>query len=95
MEAATRIDAFFLTCTPKEFKAIKGFLEENEYTPDSDGLKECLLDFMDQERQPRPGEVAGSMVADFVKNNPELIRAGLGGVAGIAGKVLRSGFKRR
>jgi hypothetical protein len=69
---------------------IKDMLIETGYPPDSDGLKEFILDAV-REPDVKPEHRIGTMVGQFIADNPQVLTGG----AKMAGRIMAAFVKRR
>ena len=86
MEAVTRLEGFLLTFSGRDLSLVKKRLDEWGYSPDSDGLKAFILDAARDEST--QGQRVGSLVAQYLKDNPKLVNSGLFTVGRIAVELL-------
>ena len=85
-----QLGGFLLTFDPKQMKLIKDKLIEWDYPPDSDGLKDLILDTM-KEPDVKPEHRVGVMIGDFIAQNPEVLASG----AKMAGNIVKQFVKRK
>lgn len=85
------IEGFFIPFTSSEAADIRRVLEENDYTPDGKGLKELVLDMLED------GNVEEGSTERFVRKSkeylqahPETVRMGLSVMKGFAEALKRT-----
>lgn len=88
-EETQRLDGFLLTFEKKDFTLIRKYLAAMDYSPDSEGLKEMLLDMMEEPEKPE--RRIGEMLGDFVEKNPSIVSSGMN----LAGTLYSAFTKRR
>ena len=69
MDPTKQLEGFFLEFTSCELIELKEELERQGYSPDSDGMKEALLDFLLEEDEP-PGSSPRRAGAERLKEQP-------------------------
>lgn len=65
-------------------------LIETGYPPDSDGLKEFIMDAV-KEPEIKPEHRIGAMVGQFIADNPQVLSGG----AKMAGRIMAAFMKRK
>lgn len=86
MEENKSLPCFVLTFAPEEMQEIKGYLRECGYPPDSEGLHELICDIVGGEVHNRTARNVGSMAAQFLRDNPEILQG--------AGGMLKAALKK-
>jgi hypothetical protein len=85
-----QLEGYFISFSPDELKAVNDQLQLLDYTRDSQGLRNFLLDAMFEDAA-KNGESDTERVIrkarDYVKKNPEKIRLALDTVRGLAGMI--------
>ena len=89
MEETQKLDGFLLTFEKKDFSLVRKRLAEMDYSPDSEGLKEMLLDMMEEPKKPESR--IGEMLGDFVEKNPSIVSSGMN----LAGALYSAFTKKR
>jgi hypothetical protein len=77
----TRLEGFLLSFKGEEISRVRKALADEGYTPDSDGLKQFILDELVEEQEPQAQRVGG-MLGAFLRENPQVVQAGLQAVTG-------------
>lgn len=81
MNSKKAIPCIVLSFSPEEMEYLKKFLEEKEYSADNDGIKDFILDEVEdyfecpeafEERKAHDNEMI-NQINDFIKNNPNTI----------------------
>jgi len=95
MDSSKAIEGVFLEFTREELQEIYEVLERFDYTPDSKGLKEYILEDMfgeDDEEPSRPDTTDGFIkkAQTFVAENPATVKLAFDTLSKIAGS-----FKKR
>jgi len=92
MNPTKQLEGFFLEFTSCELIELKEELERQGYSPDSDGMKEALLDFLlEEDEPPETSSIDGviNTAREFIKNNPATVKFGLDMAKGLMGKKAR------
>ena len=68
----------------KDEDIIIQYLIDNDYPTNDDGIKQLLLDTIDDEPEEKPV----NPILDAIKNNPEVVQGAIGGIGSLLGKAL-------
>lgn len=68
----------------KDEDIIIQYLIDNDYPTNADGIKQLLLDTIDDEPEEKPV----NPILDAIKNNPEVVQGAIGGIGSLLGKAL-------